>query len=329
MVGTTVQGVAPTLSWGRRAYQHPGEYLGTGNRCGHKPEQLAEDRLALPQVRGGFYLKIQQQLIDAAKRYFYAPRELTLLSNLSRKRNHDGMPRQNRSEGREAQSLVLSAILSMTDFASLRVGTPMADGSFRSRSCDELARACGLTRPSRDPEHPEPVASGRFYRALAQLKQAAAITLYEQYEVKEDGSKRARVAIKTVSESFLIVLGRLSFAAFRAFRDECSKKLRKFRNNWRHANPQVNDVIAAGNAVQREQQARGLPWSRALPKRKNRAPRPEVDPVQQLKDDYAQHVQDIEAKIADKYPGIRIGMRDRLKLFAELGGMTWDAWLRR
>ncbi|MEQ0866929.1 hypothetical protein [Pseudomonas aeruginosa] len=311
-------------------FPRKGAFTGSGNRCGHDPQRLAEERLSLPMPQSGFFLKIQRLLIEAAKHYYYTPKALLLLSNLSRKVNKDGTPRQNRSEGREGHSLLLAAILSMTDFASLRVGRPLADGSFRHASCDELARLCGLTRPSRDPARPEPVASGRFFRTLKQLKKAGAVTLYEQYEELEDGRKRARTAIKTVSENFLIVLGRLSFAEFRKFREECSAKLRKFRNKWRKANPQIDDVKRAERELLKEQQSRKLGWLNipAKLKRKNQAPR-QVEPLQQLQNDYAQHCLDVEAQIADRYPGVSIGLRDRLRLFSELGGMSWDAWLRR
>lgn len=293
----------PSIMWGRKPYPHSGSNLGTGNRCGHDPANPALDQLALPATKSGYRPKLQQQLIDAAKHYYYTPKDMPLLSNLSRKVNRDGTPRQNRSEGREAQSLILSAILSMTDFCSLRVGTPMANGTFKSRSCDEIARACGLVEPSDDPSDPLPVASQRFHRGLQQLKRAAAIEVFEQYEEKPDGSKRARTAIKTVSANFLIALGRIPFAAFKTFRDECSKKLRNWRNKWRQAAPGEFDAAKAAELVRKDQFRIGSGTRKV---KKNQTPKtlPGTNGHALVQTDYSAYVRDLTAQTMDEHPGV-------------------------
>jgi len=331
MIDSAAPADRPPMMWGRSSYKHSGQYLRTGNRCGHDPKKPDLERLALPQPKNGFMLKMQQTLIERAQQYYHAPKTLPLLSNLSRKRNRDGTPRQNRSEGREAQCLVLSAILAMTDYCSLRVGIPQPNGSFKQRSMDEIARACGLVKPVKPTaENPAPddVPSKRFWRAIAQLKRAAAIEIFEQYEETPDG-KRGRPAIKTVSENFLIALGRLSFAAFKAFRDECSKKLRKWRNQWRTAAPGEFDAAKAAEKVRKDQMRLG--GSTRKP-RKNQTPKtlPDANPHAQLLADHSAHMADVAAKIADHIASNGpIGLRERLALEKKFGLMSWDQWQRR
>ncbi|OSM50305.1 plasmid replication protein repA, partial [Aeromonas salmonicida subsp. salmonicida] len=86
-----------------------------------------------------------QTLIDKVRDYYAKPSLLPTLANLSGKINKlSGKPRQNRSEAREAESLVMQAILSRTDFASLRVGTPLPDGRFIHRTMVEIATIAGM-----------------------------------------------------------------------------------------------------------------------------------------------------------------------------------------
>lgn len=330
MIDTAAPADRPPMMWGRSSYKHSGQFLGTGNRCGHDPTKADLDRLALPQTNNGYLLKMQQLLIDRAQQYFHTPQKLTILSNLSRKVNRDGTPRQNRSEGREAQCLVLSAILSMTDFCSLRVGIPMANGTFKPRTMEEIAKASGLMRaikPTAEVPNPDPLPSKRFWRAISQLKRAAAIEIFEQYEETEDG-KRARPAIKTVSENFLIALGRISFAAFKEFRDTCSRKLRNFRNKWRKAAPGEFDAVKAAELVRREQALMG---GRTRKPRKNQTPKlPDVDRRTQMLRDHAAHMAEVAAKVEDHIAiHGKLSLRERLELQNRFGLMTWDQWQSR
>ncbi|MEQ5769992.1 hypothetical protein NFH98_20690, partial [Halomonas sp. H33-56] len=231
--------------WGRTPYKHPGNWLGTGNRCGHNPERGEFDRYAIPETRR--LPRVQQQLLEGARDYYHAPGILPTLSNLSGKANADGSPRQNRSEGRAAESLVLSAIINHLDFASLRVGTPKPDGTFVSRSCGELARVAGLLAPNSDPDHPEP--SQRFWRAFRRLKIAGAFTVHKQYEERPDGSKRARPAIKAVSMQFLVCLGKVGYQKLKEFRTWASNKLKKLRRKHRERFPEANDAAQARHRV--------------------------------------------------------------------------------
>lgn len=223
----TGQDDAPAVMWGRREYKYAGKHLGTGNRCGHDPQRLAADKLALPDVAGGHRLQVITKLLKRAEGYFADPASVPLLAYLSGKTNRDGSPRQNRSEGREAQSLILSAIIAATDFKSLRVGTYTERGEFRNVPFAEIARRCGMLQPSKDPAVTDPVPSSRFWRGVAWLKRAGAIEVFEQYEETADG-KRGRPAIKIISEKFLRALGGLTKAAMKTIRKKASHSVAKY-----------------------------------------------------------------------------------------------------
>lgn len=227
------------LSWGLKEYKHPGLYLGSGNRCGHDPQRLASDRLALKPVKNDQRLKLIDHLIDKAKTYFADPASVPLLTYLKKKKNKDGSYRQNRSEGREAQALILAAIYSVTDLASLRVGRPLRNGSFRNYTFDEIAAMCGLVESSDDPTLP-PVACSRFRRGVAWLKKAGAIKVFEQYDETADG-KRGRPAIKTVSAQFIMHLGKVSKLALDRVRKKASTKLGEWRNKAIEGGLQTQD----------------------------------------------------------------------------------------
>ncbi|HDO1207543.1 TPA: plasmid replication protein repA, partial [Aeromonas salmonicida] len=155
-----------------------------------------------------------QTLIDKVRDYYAKPSLLPTLANLSGKINKlSGKPRQNRSEAREAESLVMQAILSRTDFASLRVGTPLPDGRFIHRTMVEIATIAGMVEDAIDKETKQLVnrPTQRFWRAIRRLKIGGAIDIHKQYETLEDGTIRARPGIKTVNMHFLVALGRISY----------------------------------------------------------------------------------------------------------------------
>lgn len=230
------------LRWGRSLYAHPGEHLGTGNRCGHNPAQGEFERYCAPQTKRQ-PPKLLQALVEGARAYYKRPALLPTLANLNGKSNADGNPRCNRSEARAAESLVLSAIIQYTEFASLRVGTPMPDGGFKHRSCRELARVSGLLAPGSTEDNPEP--SQRFWRAFRRLKNAGAFTVHKQYEQRPDGSKRARPAVKLLNADFLLALGRVGYQRFKEFRDWCSNRIKKARKKYRQQFPADADAAEA------------------------------------------------------------------------------------
>lgn len=319
-----------SLSWGLVPYKYPGLYLGSGNRCGHDPQNFAADRLALPDVAGGHRLQIISKLLKRAEAYFADPASVPLLAYLGGKKNRDGSPRQNRSEGREAEALILSAIIAATDFKSLRVGSYTARGEFNNLSFDDIARRVSLTRVKKDPNNPqlvEQVASSRFWRGVARLKRAGAIEIYEQFEETPDG-KRGRPAIKTVSEKFLRRLGGLTKAAMKAVRTKASKKVAKYQTG-----AVQSGVQSQAEAEQLDSDIRSERMRKQMstkPVAKNQFPKEVVrdNSADSLQGDYQAYVQQVYAQIAEEL-GRALRGAEGIRLFAKHGGLSADDWGRR
>lgn len=313
--------VAPM--WGRRPYAYPGANLGTGNRCGHNPEQFAVARLALPKVKGGHLPSVLKKAIKRSADFFADPDVVSRLGYHKNKRNKDGSLRQVRSENREAVVLVLHAILSAIDLASLRVGYYRPDGTFRNYTCDELAARVSMTtieKHPEDPANPRQVANSRWWRALAWLKDAAGIKVFEQYEDKDDGSKRARAAIKTMDEKFLMLLARYPVKAMKKARDAAYKRVLAFLGRAPKYNLQT--------VQERERLNRELDHTpTAASRRKNLAPscRDATSPMplhstEAMVKAYAEYVEKFTQHIIEaegRHPGPNLG-----RLFREYGGLT-------
>lgn len=214
------------LRWGRSLYKYPGLFLGTGNRCGHDPLALAVDRLNLHTPSGGNWPKLIKVAIDRIQAYFKQADALPPLAHLSKKQNQDGSMRQNRSEAREGHALVLSVIFTYLDLKSLRVGYYTSTGAFVSISFLDIARRCDMTCQVKVRDDAGKVVVGkfkevptsRFWRTVRDLKNAGAISVFEQYEEKDAG-KRALTAIKAFSAKFLQLI-----AGWTAKRVESARK---------------------------------------------------------------------------------------------------------
>lgn len=316
----------PPLTWGRTLYPYPGEYLGTGNRCGHDPARLATDRLSLPEVKNGHRVRVIDRLIKRAQEYFADPASVPLLTYLDKKKNRDGSYRQNRSEGREAQSLVMSAIFAAIDLKSLRVGNYTQRGDFYNLSFFEIASRCSMLVPSKDPENPLMICS-RFWRAVKWLKRAKVIEVYEQYEETPDG-KRGRPAIKTVSEKFIRALGGFTKAALKNARDKSSRKVAKYRAGATLAGVQgVEEAQKLADEIRSEQTHKAL---FPKPAAKNQFPKQveRDNSADSLVGDYTAYVTAMYAEIARKIGRPLRGV-EGAKLFAAHGGLSEQQWLRR
>lgn len=317
----------PVFMWGRREYQYAGENLGSGNRCGHDPQRLAADRLALPEVNGGHRLKTIDHLIEKAQTYFRDPASVPSLAYLSGKSNRDGSPRQNRSEGREAQALILSAILCVMDYSSLRVGQPKRNGQFRNFTFDEIAAMCGLVDQGDDGKQ-TPVACSRFRRGVEWLKNAGAIEVFEQYEETAEG-KRGRPAIKTVSEKFLMVLGRLSKLHMKRFRDKATKSMRDWRNGAVQAGIQQQSEYDDLNGELRSARANKVAFPKVAVK--NLTPRT-VTPdngADALQADWAAYSELMQAKIIDAHGGVQPRGKAYMDAYKRAGGLDQREWMSR
>ena len=249
--------------WGRAHYPHPGKWLGSGNRCGHKPSSPAWHLFKAPETKKPLPYFIQE-LIERVRHYYAQPTLLPTLANLSGKVNKlSGKPRQNRSEAREAECLVLEAILSRTDFASLRVGTPLPDGRFIHRTMVEIATIAGMVEDAIDKETKQLVnrPTQRFWRAIRRLKIGGAIDIHKQYETLEDGTIRARPGIKTVNMHFLVALGRISYEKLKAFRTHCSKALKRDSDSHKQQFPDRHDPEIANRRLREQQREKGIKGS--------------------------------------------------------------------
>ena len=263
---------ATPFMWGRAHYPYPGQWLGTGNRCGHRPAAPAWHQFNEPDTRRPLPHFIQS-LLEKVRDYYAKPSLLPTLANLSGKINKlSGQPRQNRSEAREAESLVMQAIFSRTDFASLRVGTPLPDGRFIHRSMVEIATIAGMIDKATG------LPAQRFWRAIRRLKTGGAIDVHLQYETREDGTMRARPGIKTVNMHFIVALGRISYEKLKAFRTHCSKALKRDVGAHRLQFPDAHDPDVANRHLRellRDKESKSAPppsadRSPALPDRNRR-----------------------------------------------------------
>lgn len=229
---------------------HSAQYIGSGNRCGHDPQKPAW-HLYNAKHTEKMIPHVIRKLQEKALSYYDSPKLLPTLANLNGKTNQDGQPRLNRSEAREADALVLCAILSMTEYATLRVGTPLNNGDFIPRSCSEIAKVSGLIREDGDP-------SQRFWRAFRRLKLAGAFNVHRQYQEMPDGSKRARPAIKNLNFHFLVALGAVGYERLKKFRTWCSNKLKKARATHREEFPTQNDAKHARSRLRMSQLTEGV-----------------------------------------------------------------------
>ena len=290
--------------WGRAHYAHPGKWLGSGNRCGHKPSSPAWHLFKAPETKKPLPYFIQE-LIERVRHYYAQPTLLPTLANLSGKVNKlSGKPRQNRSEAREAECLVLEAILSRTDFASLRVGTPLPDGRFIHRTMVEIATIAGMVEDAIDKETKQLVnrPTQRFWRAIRRLKIGGAIDIHKQYETLEDGTIRARPGIKTVNMHFLVALGRISYEKLKAFRTHCSKALKLDSDSHKQQFPDRHDPEIANRRLREQQREKGIKTN--PPSSTDKSPvMHDRDKRKELQRQYSQAQLEFATNLYGQYPG--------------------------
>lgn len=327
MIGEASTEGRPGFMWGRCNYKYPGTHLGSGNRCGHDPQQLATDLLALPEVKGGYRPALIEKLKKCAENYFADPASVPLLAYLSGRKNRDGSPRQNRSEGREAQSLILNASLDAMDLRSLRVGTYTTTGDFNNLSFHELAHRCGLVREFKNEETGEVTTRpcSRFWRGVAWLKRAGAFAVFEQYEETPEGP-RGRPAIKHFNAKFLRVLGRITKSAMEAARKKAYAKVNKFLAGATHAGIQTD-----AERDQLESEIRSERVHKELfpkPAIKNQMPPGVVrdNSADSLVADYTAYVQAKAQEIAAQH---NISVAKASMMFTQYGGLGRDDWARQ
>lgn len=329
--------VAPM--WGRRPYAHPGANLGTGNRCGHKPDQFAADLLALPKIKAdhGHLPRVLSKNMKRAVDFFNDPNVMRPLGFHRHKHNLDGSKRQVRSENREAVSLLWHAIASTVDLASLRVGHYLKDGQFKNYSALDLAERCGMVREGLDPDdktRTKRFPTSRFWRAFKWLKDAGGITVFEQFEDKGNDELRGRPAIKTVSEDFLRLFGSISGGVMKKARAAAYRRVAVFLARARLFGIQnVEEVGELESRLQVDQMMRsifGAPGKNQKPGRAHKTVKVNVNRDGLDFDVLHTEWKIYAAKITKAIEG-QLGRAlrgpEHVTLYAKSGGLSFKAWL--
>ncbi|AWH15036.1 hypothetical protein [Aeromonas phage 85AhydR10PP] len=171
----------------------------TGNRCDHDPKNPRLE-LDFTPTRRGKLPAVLQQCIENLQAYYFDRSILRPLAELdaSDKKVTAGK-RSNRSEAREAEVLVISAILQSLDLTSMLVGVPV-NGKFIHRSTYELAKMAGLLDPVTDEPH------RRFTRCLSRIRRSGMMDTTRTTFKTQHGTVRAGIAIKKVSYDFIVML---------------------------------------------------------------------------------------------------------------------------
>lgn len=172
----------------------------TGNRCNHDPKNPRLELDYIPNRRGSLPAAIKKCL-DNLQAYYYDRSILKPLAELdvSEKRVTAGK-RSNRSEAREAEVLIISAILHSMDLTSLLVGVPNEKYGFIHKSTYEIAKMAGLLDPDTDEPH------GRFKRTMSRIRRSGMMETTRTTFKSASGEVRAGVGIKKVSEEFIVML---------------------------------------------------------------------------------------------------------------------------
>ncbi|MGL4507681.1 MAG: hypothetical protein ACRCUF_18325 [Aeromonas sobria] len=172
----------------------------TGNRCDHDPKNPRLE-LDFEPGRKGKLPAVIQQCLDNLREYYFDRSILRPLAELdaSDKKVTAGK-RSNRSEAREAEVLVISAILHCTDLTSLLVGVPLPNGKFVHRSTYELAKMAGLLDPITDEPH------RRFKRCLSRIRRSGMMETTQARRQDKDGNVRAVVGVKRIDADFITML---------------------------------------------------------------------------------------------------------------------------
>ncbi len=172
----------------------------SGNRCDHDPKNPRLELDYTPNRRGKLPAVITKCL-ENLQAYYYDRSILRPLAELdvSDKKVTAGK-RSNRSEAREAEVLVISAILHCMDLTSLLVGVPNAKLGFVHRSTYELAKMAGLLDPITDEPH------RRFTRCPSRIRRSGMMDTTRTTFKTAHGTVRAGTAIKKVSDEFIVML---------------------------------------------------------------------------------------------------------------------------
>jgi len=174
-----------------------------GNRCDHIPEKPRWFSPPPKHTRP----KIISKAIEKIQQYYFEPSATIPSLNLA-----NGSERQQRSERREACIDVLGCLLHYLDLATMRVGIPQNDGTFRGISMPFIAEKTSMTLK-------------RAERAIHDLVKAGLISVYPLCEKISDTVYKGYAAIRTVSKKLFTLFGMSGRLKFE--REKASARQRK------------------------------------------------------------------------------------------------------
>ncbi|MET4696930.1 hypothetical protein [Endozoicomonas lisbonensis] len=224
--------IPKAIMWGKVQYAFPGEFLGSGNRCGHDPEKPSFVGFELP-----FKKNPPPILLRAAKRltqYYYDPNIIKPLRMLAAeafqavygflKKCANGEVRMNRSEAREAEINVGLHLLANVDLVTLRVGySKFSNGEFVPFDRQDIVKGTGMSE-------------GRVNETLERYKKSGLITITETKVKNADGEFRSARATICIKKSFLHILGVGKLALEKA-RKRAEKEYDRKKAEWKKKNP--------------------------------------------------------------------------------------------
>ena len=153
----------------------------SGNRCGHNPKQPnLSPANPIRKGKGGLP-RILSLAAERAKAWYFHPKKCKLLQAKP--------DRQTRSERREACQIVIEAILSHLDLASLCLGTPTLESGFIDIDMRTIVRDSGIGQR-------------RCERAIALLKEAGFMNVKQPRAINDYGDYMGLRAIRVVTSLF-------------------------------------------------------------------------------------------------------------------------------
>lgn len=217
-----------------------------GNRCGHDRLNPSFTKWQQPTTKKK-YPALVELIFSRVEHYYRDPKAMPVLAYLDTSRKSKGGWRQNRSEKREAQVLMLKAVYSRTSWSCLRVGTPCDNGEFKALQHIDIAKIMSslssdsiggfVTKDGRP--------NKRYWSAWHSLRKAGAWESHRVFEIKEDGAKRAKPSIKKISEDFIVAMTGITYGMLKDLRSWASKKVKAVRQAWSKSNPGARDQETA------------------------------------------------------------------------------------
>jgi Mn-dependent DtxR family transcriptional regulator len=184
-----------------------------GNWCGHDPEN---PRYYEPPEDHGIRPDVLVEAQDNLILFYETPKKFLPSLHVVRE-----TMRQERTEGREADSSILQLLLHYTDLVSLRAGVPLETGSFLPLSVQFVAEKLNLSLK-------------RVLRALSRLKKAGYLIVHQRYKKGENGENdyTGLVAIKCLTVKLFNELG-ISPAKLELRRKKAAARLKKMCRDFK------------------------------------------------------------------------------------------------